>query len=74
MTSDLSKITSGFGPAAARLEILLERALELSRATAGMSHTEKDVACTELKRLFAQITEAAHDTSDCILASTHYPR
>ena len=74
MTSDLSKITSGLGPSAARLEILIERALELSRATAAMSHTEKDVALTELKRLFEQRTEAAHDTADWIVASADYAR
>jgi hypothetical protein len=74
MTSDLSKITSGLGPSATRLEILIERALELSQAIAATPHNEQDVALTELKKLFAQITETAHDTADCIVASAGYAR
>ena len=69
MASDLSKITIGPGPSAARLQLLIERALELSRGMPAMPRARHNLALTELKTLLEQITEAARDTADGIEAA-----
>ena len=69
MTSDLSKITSGLGPSAARLQLLIERALELYAGMAAMPCTEQHVALQELTGLLPQIAHASRETVDGIEAS-----
>ena len=64
MTSDLSKITSGWGPSAARLQLLIDRAVELLRGMATMPPPEREVVLAELDTLFAQMSKAARDTAD----------
>jgi hypothetical protein len=64
VTSDLSKITNGLGPSAARLQLLIERALELYSGMADMPCTEEHMALRELRGLLAQITEAARKTAE----------
>ncbi|SDH57786.1 hypothetical protein SAMN05216466_11151 [Paraburkholderia phenazinium] len=68
MTSDLSKIANGLGPSAARLQLLIERTLELYGGVADMPFTEQRMALRELNGLLARITEAARDTADGIEA------
>ncbi|VVD30880.1 hypothetical protein [Paraburkholderia dioscoreae] len=66
MTSDLSKITSGLGPSAARLQLLIERALELYAGVAAMSCAEQHVALQELTELLPEIAHASRETADGI--------
>lgn len=69
MASDLSKITIGPGPSAARLQLLIERAIALSRGMAAMPLTSQNLARMELQILLKRITEAARDTADGIEAA-----
>lgn len=64
MISDLWKITSGLGPSAARLQLLIDRALELYAGVAGMPCAERHMALQELKVLLAQISHASRMTAD----------
>lgn len=66
MTSDLSKITSGLGPSAARLQLLIEQALELYAGAAAMSCAERHVALQELMELLPEIARASRETADGI--------
>ncbi|NYH21717.1 hypothetical protein GGD40_001196 [Paraburkholderia bryophila] len=63
MTSDLSKITCGPGPSAARLQILIDFALELHGRILAMPSADQGCARMELSILLGQITEAARDTA-----------
>lgn len=69
MISDLWKITRGLGPSAARLQLLIERALELYAGVAGMPCAERHMALQELMVLLPQIAHASHITTDEIEAS-----
>lgn len=66
MTSVISKITSGIGPSAARLQVLIERALELYRQGPTLPHSEQLMAMAELRGLLPQISAAARDTANRI--------
>lgn len=68
MISDLWKITSGLGPSAARLQLLIDRALELYAGIAGMPCAERHVALQELMELLPQIAHASRETADGIAA------
>lgn len=74
MTSDLSKITGGIGPSAARLQILIERALELYRQGPTLPHSEQLTAMAELRRLLPQISAAARDTANAFAVSADRER
>lgn len=69
MISDLSKITHGLGPSAARLQLLIERASELHADMDTMSRAEQRIAQQELTKLLPQIAHAARETADGFEAS-----
>jgi hypothetical protein len=69
MTCDIAKITSGLRPSAARFEVIVERALELSRALPNMPASEQEVVLVELKQLMEQLSSDAYQTAEQILAS-----
>jgi hypothetical protein len=69
MACDMDKITSGLGPSAARLEIIVERALELSRELPKMPVIEQEVVLVELKQLMEQLSSDAYQAAAQILAS-----
>jgi len=64
MTSDLPKISCGVGPSAARLQLLIERALELHRQGPILPSSEQCWARKEFSELLKQISAAARDTAD----------
>lgn len=66
MASDLSKITSGLGPSAARLQLLIERALDLYAGVGAMSCAEQYGTLQELAKLLPQIARASRETADGI--------
>ncbi|ENG0237587.1 hypothetical protein [Burkholderia multivorans] len=69
MTSDLSKITSGVGPSAARLQLLIDRALELYRTGPSLPLSEQCRARAEFSELLMQISAAARDTVEAFAVS-----
>jgi hypothetical protein len=69
MTCDIGKLTSGLRPSAARFEVIVERALELSRALPDMTASEQEVVLVELKQLMEQLSSDAYRTAEQMLAS-----
>lgn len=69
MTSDLSKITCGIGPSAARLQLLIERAQELYRQGPTLPLDEQRKALAEFRELLPRISAAARDTANAFSAS-----
>jgi hypothetical protein len=68
MTCDIASITSGLGPSAARLEVIVERALELSRELPKLPVCEQEIVLVELKQLMEELALDADKAADQILA------